>query len=244
MKIELVSSEDRGRYLVDHAGEIQRMLREVMEAKTLVAIYAADGKSFILSTLLDIDPKQGTLLLEQGVDPTLNARILDSQECTFATHHDHIHIQFSARRVESARFGDEDAFQVPMPTEVLRLQRREYYRLVTSVVNPVKCLINTDAGLLESTVVDISIGGVGVLAYQNNGELKAGETYPGCRIALPGTGEFALGLSVRSTFDITLKNGRTTHRAGCQFIDLPPSVETAIQRYIISVERERRNRYL
>jgi len=49
---------------------------------------------------------------------------------------------------------------------------------------------------------------------------------------------------VRTTFDVTLKNGRLTHRAGCEFIDLPPSIETAIQRYIIQVERERRNRYL
>ena len=43
---------------------------------------------------------------------------------------------------------------------------------------------------------------------------------------------------------ITLKNGRRTHRACCRFIDLPPSVETAIQRYIIRVERERRARYV
>jgi c-di-GMP-binding flagellar brake protein YcgR len=48
---------------------------------------------------------------------------------------------------------------------------------------------------------------------------------------------------VCTTFEITLKNGRLTHRAGCRFIDLPPSVETAIQRYIIQVDRERRARY-
>jgi c-di-GMP-binding flagellar brake protein YcgR len=138
----------------------------------------------------------------------------------------------------------EAVFKVRIPREMLRLQRREYYRLVTSVINPVKCMINTSAGLIETVVVDISIGGVGVLAYREEGVLKAGEVYQGCRITLPGTGEFALSLSVRTTFDITLKNGRLTHRAGCQFIDLPASVETAIQRYIIRVERERRARYV
>jgi len=49
---------------------------------------------------------------------------------------------------------------------------------------------------------------------------------------------------VCTTFEITLKNGRHTHRAGCQFIDLPASVETEIQRYIIRVDRERRTRYI
>ena len=244
MKIELISSEDRGRYLVTHHRDIVRYLKEVQENKNLVAIYGENGRDFVLSTLLSVDEKKGHLLLEQGVDAVMNAMLLGSRHCTFATTHDQVHIQFSSGRIEAASFGKDPAFRVPIPAEILRLQRREYYRLVTSVVNPVKCLLNTDSGLMETVVVDISIGGVGVLAYQEEGRLKAGEVYHGCRIALPGTGEFALSLSVRTTFDITLKNGRLTHRAGCQFIDLPPSVETAIQRYIIRVERERRARYV
>lgn len=244
MKIELVSTEDRGRYLVSNPREILRYLTEVREGKNLVAIYGKSGKDFLLSTLLEVDEKGGHLLLEQGVDPAMNAMLLASPHCTFATSHDQVHLQFSSERIEPATFGKDAAFRVPMPKELLRLQRREYYRLVTSVVNPLKCMINTPTGLMETVVVDISIGGVGVLSYQNGGRIKAGEVYQGCRLALPGTGEFALSLAVRTTFDVTLKNGRLTHRAGCQFIDLPPSVETAIQRYIISVERERRARYV
>ncbi len=243
MKIELISTEDRGRYLVSHAAEIERILREVMDGKNIVALYGENSKQFLLSTLVAIEPGQGGLLFEQGVDAAMNAVLLSSKECTFASTHDQLHIQFSSNAIEAAKLGAEAVFRVPMPRELLRLQRREYYRLVTSVVNPVKCLINTSAGLMESVVVDISIGGVGVLSYPEVGSLKAGETYHGCRITLPGLGEFAIGLNVCTTFEITLKNGRLTHRAGCQFIDLPASVETAIQRYIIQVDRERRARY-
>ncbi len=244
MKIELITTEDRGRYLVSHATEVERILREMMGDKNIVAIYGDNGKQFLLSTLVQIEPEKGYLLFEQGVDAGMNRVLLDSKECTFASTHDQVHIQFSSDQIEAAMLGHEPVFRVPMPRELLRLQRREYYRLVTSVINPVKCLINTSNGLMESVVVDISIGGVGVLAYPEVGGLKAGETYHGCRITLPGTGEFAIGLSVCTTFEITLKNGRLTHRAGCQFIDLPASVETAIQRYIIQVDRERRARYI
>lgn len=244
MKIELISTEDRNRYLVRNPREIRNYLSDVMAAKTLVAIYAKNGRDFVLSTLLSVDEASGQLLLEQGGDAAMNALILGSGHCTFATTHDQIHLQFSSDRVQADHFGKEPAFRVAMPQELLRLQRREYYRLGTSVVNPLKCLINTSQGLMETVVVDLSIGGVGVLSYPNGGRIKAGELYQGCRLALPGTGEFALSLAVKSTFDVTLKNGRLTHRAGCEFIDLPPSVETAIQRYIISVERERRTRYV
>jgi c-di-GMP-binding flagellar brake protein YcgR len=216
----------------------------LMEDKNIVALYGENEKQFLLSTLVAIEPEKGYLLFEQGVDQAMNALLLNSKECTFASTHDQVHIQFSSTKIESDKVGKEAVFRVPIPREILRLQRREYYRLVTSVINPVKCLINTGTGLMESVVVDISIGGVGVLAYPEDGRLKAGETFHGCRITLPGTGEFAVGLNVCTTFEITLKNGRVTHRAGCQFIDLPPSVETAIQRYIITVERERRARYV
>jgi len=244
MKIELISTDDRGRYLVSHAAEIERILREVMDEKYIVALYGENEKQFLLSTLVAVEPDKGYLLFEQGVDNSMNSLLLSSKECTFATTHDQVHIQFSSTNIESAKLGQESVFRVPMPREILRLQRREYYRLVTSVVNPVKCHINTSSGLMESVVVDISIGGVGVLAYTEDGYLKAGDVFHGCRITLPGTGEFAVGLTVCATFDITLKNGRLTHRAGCRFIDLPPSVETAIQRYIIQVDRERRARYV
>ena len=244
MKIELISTEDRGRYLVSHPAEIERILREVMDGKNIVALYGENGKQFLLSTLVAVEPEKNYLLFEQGVDDAMNALLLGGKECTFASTHAQVHVQFSSTKIESAKLGQEAVFRVPMPRELLRLQRREYYRLVTSVINPVKCLINTPTGLMESVVVDISIGGVGVLAYQQGVQLKAGETFHGCRITLPGTGEFAVGLNVCTTFEITMKNGRLTHRAGCQFIDLPPSVETAIQRYIIQVDRERRARYV
>lgn len=244
MKIELIPSDDKDRYLVTHSREIERILRGVMDSKSIVGLYAENSRDFILTAILQLDPARGYLLLEQGVDQEMNERLRASPHVTLVTTLDQVQIQFTCGAPEPARFDSTPAFRLPMPGELLRLQRREYYRLVTSVINPVKCMINTGSGFLETVVVDISIGGVGVLAYQGAELLRAGETYHGCRIALPGAGEFALSLSVRTTFDIALKNGRITHRAGCHFIDLPASVETEIQRYIIRVERERRARYL
>ncbi|MDO9225534.1 MAG: flagellar brake protein [Pseudomonadota bacterium] len=244
MKIELLTSEDSNRYLVRHPAEIERVLRDVMRDKGIVAAYGENGKDFLLTAIVAVEPREDAIYLGYGPDDKLNSQLLAANNATFATTHDQVRVQFSCGQVERATHENHPTFRIAMPRELLRLQRREYYRLVTSVVNPVKCMINTEQGMLEALVVDISIGGVGILAYQESGELIAGETFHGCRISLPGSGEFALSLSVCTTFEITLKNGRHTHRAGCQFIDLPPSVETEIQRYIIRVDRERRTRYI
>jgi c-di-GMP-binding flagellar brake protein YcgR len=228
---------------VTHLPTIERILKELLDAKSIVSLYIDHGQDFMLSSIVALNTGKGVLMLEQGVDQDFNQRLLDAGQIICTATHDQVHIQFTGAELKSTILGDEAVFQVAIPKELVRLQRRDAYRLATSVVNPVKCMINTGERFLETVVIDISIGGIGILAYEGSGMLKAGESYHGCRIALPGTGEFAVSLNVCTTFEVALKNGRITHRAGCQFIDLPPSVETEIQRYIIRVERERRARY-
>lgn len=244
MPTEPLPTQGSERYLVRHTHEIERILRDVMESKSPITLYDTKGRDFILSSIVALDPKGGSLLVEQGSSQVLNQRLVDSGHATCVTTQDQVHIQFTARDIQADRLGEESVFRFPVPRELIRLQRREYYRLGTSVINPVRCAINTQQGFIDTLVVDISIGGMGILSYEGVGLLHPGDSYQGCRITLPGTGEFALSLTVRSTFDLTLKNGRVTHRAGCQFIDLHPSVETEIQRYINRVERERLTRYI
>ena len=81
MKIELISTEDRGRYLVSHPAEIERILREVMDGKNIVALYGENGKQFLLSTLVAVEPEKNYLLFEQGVDDAMNA-LLQIVGCT------------------------------------------------------------------------------------------------------------------------------------------------------------------
>ena len=243
MKIELASSEEADRYLIHQPVEVERILHEVMANKNIVTAYADDSKDFMLTSIVGVDPVKRAVYLDYGADEEMNARLLASQEVTLTTSHGQVRVQFTAAGLEKALLGGEPALRMALPTELLRLQRREYYRLVTSLANPIKCIISTEQGDLEAVVVDISIGGVGVLAYQKDLPLHIDRSYHGCRITIPGIGPFAVSLNVRSVFHVTLRNGRRSNRAGCQFIDLPSSLETEIQRYIMRLDRERRGRY-
>jgi flagellar brake protein len=71
-------------------------------------------------------------------------------------------------------------------------------------------------------------------------KLEPGELFDGCRVALPEVGTITAKLQVRNSFPVTLKNGTVTKRTGCMFVQLTPSQEAMIQRYIIRLERERR----
>ena len=121
------------------------------------------------------------------------------------------------------------------------MQRREYYRLTTPIINPLKCQVPVgDGRSVEVPLSDIGAGGIGLIIGNPPGvTLQGGEVFPGCRINLPGVGVLEATLRVQTTFEVTLKNGSKILRSGCQFVDLRPAMQSLIQRYIIKLERER-----
>ncbi|MFD2272949.1 hypothetical protein ACFS07_22350 [Undibacterium arcticum] len=63
-----------------------------------------------------------------------------------------------------------------------------------------------------------------------------------CRVDILGIGTIVVTLQIRSSQDMTLLNGKVNRRLGCQFIDLPNSMLTVVQRYIMKLERERNSK--
>lgn len=90
-------------------------------------------------------------------------------------------VQFVSHRIESAAYDRKPAFLVPLPERVLRLQRREYYRLTTPIVNPLKCMVPLEEGRTrEFPIVDISAGGIGMIVGNlPKARLEVGAIYPG-----------------------------------------------------------------
>ena len=131
---------------------------------------------------------------------------------------------------------------------LLRLQRREYYRLIASNPHSLSCLIPVSSGgekrmvSMEATVLDISSGGLAILLPPNEPTLEPETILNDCRLMLPETGPIVTSLRVRNIFRITNRDGSTMLRAGCEFTDLPASMASTIQRYILKVERERNAR--
>lgn len=240
MKIDVLDTEGNERYKVRHPTEIERILRGIVHERALVTAYGNNETDFLVTTLLGVDTRERVMYLDCGGDERLNARLLGSPQVTFSCTHDHVKVQFSSQRLERVMLDGAPAFRARLPGELLRFQRREYYRLLTSITNPVKCQIPFGESQMEATVIDISLGGVGLLAFPNGKTVKVGESYHNCHLTLPDSGTYPVSMCIRATFDVTLKNGTRSRRVGCQFIDLPSSVETEIQRYIIRVERERR----
>lgn len=237
----LPAEDDYSKFAVNWKKEIVFLLRAIMEKGGLLSAHFDHGKNFILTSILGVDADRDEVILDFGATEALNLRILESDRIIFVTSHDKVKVQFIADRIEKTRFEGRDAFRIKLPESLIKLQRREYFRVTTPIANPLKCIVPIENDRkVEMTIVDISIGGIGVVLPHGDMVFEKGMTFPGCQLALPGIGNIAAILEIRSVFDATLRNGQPSKRAGCQWVDLSASMQSMIQRYIIKVERERR----
>lgn len=243
MNTELPAGADNSKYLIRSKTEIVHVLRAIMQKTELVTAYFNQGKEFVLTSILEVDAEEDSVLLDYGANEAANRKIAESPKIIFVTTQDKVRVQFAANRMEKTSYSGRDAFRIRLPDLLLKLQRREYYRLSTPVAHPLKCIIpKPDGSRVEVNIVDISVGGIGVICYDPSISLESGQKYEGCRIALPEIGTVVTSIHICSVFEVTLKTGSVTMRSGCQFVDIPGSMQAMIQRYIIKLDRERRAR--
>jgi len=241
--IENLTPEEEEKFRIHSRIDILYNLRKIMRRNMLISFYFDQSNQFILTSILDVDDKTDKLIIDCGNDQELNKQALNSTKLTFITSLDRIKIEFTSNQISEIEFEDRIVFAVNLPTSLIRIQRRSHYRIPTPIISPIKCIIPvSDHGELikaEITLIDISCGGIGVIDHHPVISFEPDITYQNCQIDLPGIGCIFTTIKVKNTYEMTLKNGRTCKRAGCEFINLPVEMEAMIQRYVTLKEQSR-----
>jgi c-di-GMP-binding flagellar brake protein YcgR len=230
---------------VESRREIFALLRGIGEKNQLIRMLVKGESDVCVTSILDVDDTANAVYLDCSIDQEQNQRVLASRQLSFETTLDKVRILFAADHVEAATYEGNPAFKIAIPATLIRLQRREFYRIATPVTNPVRVLIALPAELGGPTsfpLADISCGGISMLDNKMILGNAVGKEYPDCRIDLPDVGAVTTALQVRNSLDLTLLNNKTNRRLGCEFIGIPRGGLAAVQRYITKLERERNAR--
>jgi c-di-GMP-binding flagellar brake protein YcgR len=228
-------------YLIHNRAEIIALLRSLARERALVSAYHGPGGSFLLTSVLAVNPEFEEIILDVGPDNNAAAHPRDSP-ITVVGFLDGVKLQFQADHVEDTQWEGSPALRVRVPRTVLRLQRRDAYRVRTSVLRPPTCHVPAAAGRSAAAlrVSDLSCGGIALAIRPGEPRHDRGMQVTGCVLELPGLESIGVDLEVRHTADTTDAAGRALLHCGCRFIRLPGPATTMIQRYINTVERERR----
>jgi len=231
---------------VESRREIIALLRGISEKKQLIRMLVHGESDVCVTSILEVDPDNDAVILDCSINPEQNRRIVAAKSISYETSLDKIRIMFGSEPAQSVTFEGGPALKIAVPTSLIRLQRREYYRMATPVSNPVRVQIPLPAemggGTTHFPLADISCGGLAILDNRLILGDTIGRIYHDCRIELPEAGTIATGLQIRNSIELTLLNNKSNRRLGCQFVDIPRSALNAVQRYITKLERERNAR--
>lgn len=235
--------DDSSEYLLRSSVEVAFVLKALAKKHTAVSAYYGATADFATTSILQVDTAAGLLYLDLGPDQTANQALLSAQHVSCVTSHDKVKVQFDLGRLERVIHEGRGAFRARLPDKLLKLQRRNYYRLSVPYNQTIKCTIPLpDQMPVQVEIMDISIGGIGIIGYTPDIPLQPGMVYENCSLNLPGFGLVITSLQVRTSFDFMLRSGVHTQRAGCRFLDLSPQTESLIQRYILEQERKYRSK--
>lgn len=241
---QLSGKENDEDFRVYSAVDILFILRGVMQANSLITLYFAHGNNFTLTSILAIDADKKEMIIDYGTNEKISQQVLQSKKLIFITTQNKVKIEFVCNQVRKTEFEGKNAFVVNIPESLLRIQRRDNFRISTPITKPLKCIIpvtiEDKPKKIEVTLLDISCGGIGVIDQHTAISLEPGTVYTNCQLTLPEIGIINTTIKVKNTHAMTLRNGGTCQRAGCEFIDLPAKTEALIQRYIVKQEQSRR----
>lgn len=240
LKIELFSSDEENEYLVTNPKEIVSILQTIAQRKSRVALYYNEGVSMVLTMILAVD--EHGVWVDAASNPLDNRLIERSKRIIFVSTHNQAKVQFVASGATLLTYDNAPAFLLPLPRKLLRLQRRDYYRLVTPETEALKCVIrplpDKEHIRQEITVMDISIGGVALVCEETGVELTPGKVYKNCEIDLPGLGMISTTIEVKNTFEITDRKGKVKRRAGCVFVNPSGPTTMLLQRYVAQMQQQ------
>jgi c-di-GMP-binding flagellar brake protein YcgR len=243
LKIELLSNDEENDFLVTNPKEIVAILHNIAQRKSRAALYYNEGNSMVLTMLLAAD--EHGIWVDAASNQLDNRHIERSNRIVFVSTHNQAKVQFVAASATLGLYENAPAFHLDLPRKLLRLQRRDYFRLVTLDSKAPKCIIRPVPGQAhiqhEVTVMDISIGGVALVCEETGVELRPGMVYEHCQIDLPEVGMLQATIEVKNTFEVSDRSGKVKRRAGCVFVNPDGKTTMLLQRYVAQMQQRQAN---
>jgi c-di-GMP-binding flagellar brake protein YcgR len=236
---------DEEQYIVHNPKEVMQILTNLVKQKVMLKVSFNQGADEYLTTVIAIDTKNHAVHLDIGRDDEFNRRLLASQRVLFLKD-EGIRIKWTSTHLTEVTLKDGKAIRIALPQDLIRLQRREFFRFATPIVNPVLCVIPKpneanpeEESALDFTLLDVSLGGVGVLVVGAlDAALVIGTTFDHCKISFPDVGVTDVTLQVKNITQLPAKDSVIKHRVGFQYIAPSRGNEGLINRYVFILERQ------
>lgn len=235
-------SEDIGPFRLASPIEIGFVLRFLAQRADFVTISFNAGRDLLLTRILDASVRSKQFIFDLSGNPASNQALQKAEKAVFIALPDGVKIQFSTAHIREVVHEGRPAFAAPFPPDLIKLQRREFFRLQTPLSNPYFCRFSLDdANPVRLELHDISLGGAAMWLP----EIYAKHLEIGLKLRQlmfdfgPG-GVMRLDAEVRHYRPVVNRQGLTQYIVGVRFCNMSRTQEASLQKLISLLERERK----
>jgi flagellar brake protein len=232
---------DLERYWLYSKFEIDALIARLCDDRVPMTVYWASDGQFAVTQILKVDAVHSEVHFDLPNQPEQQTQLLGAAELVCVAFIEAVKLQFTIDSPRRSSEGGYPTFVSALPERVLRLQRREYYRVRTPESLSANCLVpySGDKAQYESVrVLDVSVGGLALLAYPRHFNPTDGAVIDRCYLDLPGVGTVTVRVRVAH---VEPSKGGQSRRCGCEFIDLSPQARMMLQRYVHKIDVEQRH---
>ena len=226
------------KYMLRDAASVRGRLQQLADQHaTLTA--SGEGEATAVTTLLEVG--RDRMWVDTPRNDAVLRRMLASVRLSFEGRLDRVTLRFGCGPAVLSEHDGRPALELPLPLQLLHLQRREYIRREPPS-GALPCMVPfPDAEgrprPMKATIRDIGGGGLAVLVPEQGIRLAKGDILTGCTITLPEFGDIEVSLRVQHISEPEIQGRRVT-QAGCEFVDLRPDAQRKLFRYIMQLDRE------
>ncbi|WP_373975206.1 flagellar brake protein [Chitinibacter sp. SCUT-21] len=237
------TGQDIAPFLLKTPMEIAYVLRQLEQNHTNIAIYFNAGHDMMLTRVLNVDSKNKQFIYDIGGHEPSNRDLVSTPKVLFVSDLDGVKVQFSTAAPSRIQYEGKPAFQSAFPIDLVKLQRREFYRLTTPITTPYTVsLQGNNQSSLTLDIHDISLGGLGIwLKDEAQTTLfDLGSILHKCTLDLAAAGRVQVDLEIRNLHPVSLKQDMMRHMLGVKFVNLSRGSEALLQKLIVQLEREKK----
>ena len=215
--------------------EIERVLQAMLEDQDTIIASPHDDEVLFISQLVAVVPPEHIELACADYKPA-NSALLEATSPNFHCSHSGMYYAFTAANPREAQQRGALVIRLDFPREMLAQQRRSESRLQL----PPRALLHCDVALgplsFEASVIDFSMGGMGMLTYDAAIRLEPGMRLEKVRIVNPGHAPVLVEVEIRHVAKVLLPDGRLAHRAGCRIHAAREVMEELARAFMIKLE--------
>lgn len=226
-------------YALSAEPAVHKLLQIIADEEHEIYIYPDAVEPHFVTEVLMMDWENHWIWLATPYDKSLSAHCNSSTPFVAVAFPEGVKVQFNGLGLTNLPFEGVPALRIQMPKTLIRLQRRNYFRVVADEE------VNRQVSLMVPGLhpihhlVDISLAGCCFTVEAPEGVYCTGQALPDAMLALPD-GELPMRVSLEVRNVKPLSDHPEQIQLGCEMKPVERGVERRLQRFLLATERRQR----